>query len=354
MSTIKPVTSAADWDAFKQVPFEVYRDDPLWLADETTDIDAMLIDPAPGIRAQADTQAFVAYDGSTPVGRVVAIANHRYRARHDDPAAFFGFFESVARDEVAFALLDAAAGWARDRALTSLYGPVNLSVSHSAGLLVTGGGQPALIGMPYNPAYYADQLTRWGMTKLKDLHSYLLPKPRSRVQQPDRPVPLAWQPPAGLTFRTMDARRYDQEIETIRVIYNAAFGDFWGFTPVDRDEFTMLAAGFRPVLDPELVVFAEVDDAPVGYLMAIPDANQSGPHVRVDMLAVHPEHQHSWVGGLLIFDLLRRVYRKGYAAAEAAPILEDANWPRTLRRNLTLTRVYRVFGRRLDRATTPR
>lgn len=352
MSVVRPVTDQAGWAAFRSVPQQVYRDDPYWVADETVDFDAVLIDADPEARKRAETRAFVAYDGEQPVGRIVAIADQRYRERHDEPAAFFGFYEAVPRDQVAFGLLDAAADWARERGLTQLYGPVNLSMTYGAGLLVSGHGQPALVGMPHNPEYYDGQLARWGLGKVKDLHSYSVPMPRS-----DRPRGRAgvvnWSPISGLSFRHMDATRFDEEIETIRRIYNDAFVDFWGFTPSDPAEFARLADGFRPILDEELVVFVEVDGRPIGYLMAFPDVNQGTDdapprHARIDMLAVHPDYQDTWVGGMLIFEMLRRLHTKGYASAEAAPILEDAAWPKSLRgRALTLTRVYRVYGRAL-------
>lgn len=349
---VRPVTDPAGWAAFRSVPQRIYRDDPYWVADETVDFDAVLIDADPETRQQVRTQAFVAYDGAEPVGRIVAIYDHRYHERHAEPAAFFGFYEAVPCDSVAFGLLDAVADWARAQHLTQLYGPVNLSLTYGAGLLVSGHGQPALVGMPHNPSYYDDQLTRWGLGKVKDLHSYSVPIPRA-----DRPRGRAdvvnWRPMSGLSFRHMDPNRFDEEIETIRRIYNDAFVDFWGFTPSDPAEFARLADGFRPILDEELVVFVEVDGRPIGYLMAFPDVNRAsdeGPprHARIDMLAVHPDYQDTWVGGMLIFEMLRRLHSKGYESAEAAPILEDAAWPGSLRGNaLRLTRVYRVYGRSL-------
>jgi GNAT superfamily N-acetyltransferase len=345
MLTIRPVNGKPDWTAFNEVPPVVYRNDPHWTPDDTLDLDMLADDVRPDGRRRADMQAFVAHHGTVPVGRVVAIADHRYNEYRDDRAAFFGFYETIDRDDVAFGLLDAVADWARERRLTHLYGPVNLSMAHSAGMLITGCERPGLVGMPYNPVYYPEHVARWGMRKVKDLHSYQLPAPRPRAPG-ERRAPQGWRPMSGMTFRTLDPERFDDEVETIRRIYNAAFVDFWGFAPVESDEFRELAEGFRPVLDPELVVFAAVDGEDVGYLMAIPDVNQAH-HARVDMLAVRPAHQHTWIGGMLIFELLRRVYRRGYASAEAAPILEDATWPHSLRGSLTLSRVYRIYGREL-------
>jgi len=66
------------------------------------------------------------------------------------------------------------------------------------------------------------------------------------------------------------------------------------------------------------------------------------------MFAVRPAHQDTFLGSLLVFEVLRRIRDKGYTSAEAAPILEDATWSRSARRALTLNRVYRVYPSRPD------
>lgn len=378
MITVKPVTSKSDWDAFKKVPQTVYLNDPHWIPDNVIDLDALLINPKPKLRHRSDTQAYIAYNGATAVGRVVAIADHRYNEYHQDCVAFFGFYEAIKSDAVAFGLLDAVEDWARCRSLTHLYGPVNPSMEYSVGVLINGGGHPALVGMPYNPEYYADHLGRWGMHKVKDLHSHLFQNPHTWLTN-NRRFWERWHRSSSVTFRSLDLRRFEQEVETVRQIYNSAFVRFWGFTPLDREDFLDLANSFRPILDEDLVVFAELDQRPVGFLMVIPDVNQAlmkagrwrnglvrnliafwhwkGPgrrhtmrHARVDMLMVHPDCPNIATAGLLILETLRRIHDKGYSSFEAAPVLEGSAWLRSLRDTPALEprRTYRVYGRELD------
>src|SRR5205807_5444956 len=56
--------------------------------------------------------------------------------------------------------------------------------------------------------------------------------------------------------------------------YRAAWIDNWGFVPPTDAEIRQLALDLKPVLDPELVLFAEIGDRTVACAVAIPDLNQ--------------------------------------------------------------------------------
>jgi hypothetical protein len=45
--------------------------------------------------SHADVRFFIAFEGCSPVGRVVSIANRRHIEFHHEQAGFFGFYESV-------------------------------------------------------------------------------------------------------------------------------------------------------------------------------------------------------------------------------------------------------------------
>lgn len=379
MISIRPVNTKSDWHAFRGIPQTVYSNDPNWLREESVNLDSVLINPGTNVKQRTETQAYVAYDGQNPVGRIVAIADHKYNEYQQDRAAFFGFYEAIRSDKVAFKLLDAAADWARRKSLTRILGPMNPSLIYSAGMLVDGFIGPALIGMPYNPDYYADQVCGWGMHKLKDMHSYLCSEPYATLCNLNGRLWNRWRRRSSVTFRSLDFNRFEEDIEQVRQIYNVAFVGFWGFTPLEQDEFLQLAHSFKPILDKDLVVFAMLDNKPVGFLMAIPDVNQAliksaywnnglarnlstlwhlkGPcrrrtirHARIDMLAVHPDCPDIGTGALLIFEVLRRVRDKGYISVEAAPLLDTADWWRSVFTTVFSSpyRIYRVFVRELE------
>lgn len=371
---IRAVCGRCGWRDFKRVHQVVYRAHPCGLQDQSDDFEALII--GGDRRTRVNAQAYIAYAGRSPVGRIVVIEDGEYNAHHQDHVACFGFYEAVDSDPVAFGLFDAAAMWAREKSLTRLVGPLNPSLVHSAGLLTNGFDRPALVGMPYNPAYYPRQVSSWGMQKAKDLHSYRLAEPAVLVS--NRHLWRKWQTASTVTFRSMDSQCFEREVETARHLYNAAFREFWGFTPRAQEEFLRLANGFKPILDKALVVFAERDGKAVGFLMAIPDINQAlakasrwrnafardvvtmwhwkGPgrqstmsSARVDMLMVHPDFAGTGIAGSLIFEVFDRLNAKGYSSVEAAPVLEGTAWFRTFKNLLDadLDRVHRVYEKEL-------
>ncbi|MGU3433972.1 hypothetical protein ACNHUS_13240 [Actinomycetes bacterium M1A6_2h] len=379
MITVRPVFSRREWRAFRKVPRTVYRHDPNWVAGDIADIDKMLIRPTPETKARMATRAFVAYEGSAPVGRVVAIADLAFIGHTGEQTAFFGFYEAVDDKSVSSALLDAVSSWARDRSLTTLVGPMSPSVLYSAGFLIGGVDAPPLVGMPHNPPYYADHVESWGLTKVKDFHAYHVDEPHALMQSPafERKTALAkrWRARSKVTFRSMDLRTFDRDIEVVRGLYNAAFGSFWGFTPVEADEMLDLANSMKPILDPNLVLIAEIDGAAVAFLMGIPDVNKAavkarrwrsglvrdlftialwkGPggrslrtHVRIDMMIVHPDCPDPGVSSLMIQELFERVHDGGYSSVEAAPVLEDGGWMRAVKSSYPVepNRRYRVYS----------
>src|SRR5205085_10662045 len=78
----------------------------------------------------------------------------------------------------------------------------------------------------------------------------------------------------GVRVRTINMRRFDRDLEILQTIYRNAWMENWGFVPPTDAEIRQLAMDLKPVLDPELVLFAEIDDRPVACVVAIPDLNQ--------------------------------------------------------------------------------
>lgn len=378
--TIRPVRTRRDWAAFAKVPFIVYRSDPNWIPGDVADTGMMLRKPSAKTRGRMESASFVAYRGRTPVGRIAAIADLVFISHYDEPTAYFGYFECLDDKEAAHALMDAAAQWARGRDLTTIVGPMSPSLLWNAGILVHGNDIPPLVGMPHNPAYYERLLGSWGMTSVKEFHGFHQDDPYSLVRSPEfaRKFAMAqrWKARSSVTVRALDEKTFDEDVEKLRVLYNKAFASFWGFTPVEPDELQALVATMRPILDPEIVLFAELDGEVVGFVMGIPDINRAahgavrsrfqlvrdlhtiarwkGPggrrkrtHVRLDMMFADPDCPDKGVSGLLIFELFDRIHNQGYHSVEAAPLLADGGWFRAVRAGYPVAprRTYRILSK---------
>ena len=295
----------------------------------------------------ADAEYFLAErkngSGIEVVGRIAAIHNRAHNQEHDDAVGFFGFFDAINDQAIADALFDAASTWLKPRGLNIMRGPTSFSTNDECGMLVDGFSTPPAILTPYTPPYYAEAVERAGFAKSKDLLLYQ----STNDQLPERLVRGAKliAERRKITLRSIDMKRFDEEVGRIKQIYNAAWESNWGFVPMTDAEIDHMAKDLKPVVVPDLIVFAEHEGKTIGFAAAIPDlnvalkANPSGrlfpgilkilwksrkiKRVRILLLGLLDDYRRSGADALMYHWIWDKGYALGYRWAEAGWILED-------------------------------
>jgi GNAT superfamily N-acetyltransferase len=271
---VRAVRSTAELRRFIDLPYRLHRGDPMWVAPLRRDVRAILDRGKNPFFAHAEAEYFVAERDGAVVGRIAAIRNDAHGAFHPEErhVGFWGFFECVNDQAVADALFAAAAAWLTDRGLTTLRGPTSFSTNDECGLLVDGFDTPPAIMNPHNPRYYVDLVDRAGFVKAMDLVCYEghdVDGPPERLREGARLMAQR----KGVTVRTLDMRRFWEEVELVKQLYNAAWEKNWGFIPMTDAELNYLAHQLKPVVVPELVAFAERQGQLIGMAITIPDFN---------------------------------------------------------------------------------
>ncbi len=339
---MRPVTTAADLNQFIAFPYRLYRGDPHWVPPLRMDIRTLLSRKKNPFFQHADAEYFLA-ERAGVVGRIAAIHNRAHNEFHGDSAGFFGFFESVDDQAVADALFDAAASWLKARGLTLMRGPASFSTNDECGLLVEGFDTPPTLLNPHNPAYYLPLVERAGFVKAKDLYQYQSTNPT----MPERLIQAArlLMERKKITLRRLDMKHFDQEIERIKRVYNAAWEKNWGFVPLTDAEIDHLAKQLKPVVVPDLVVFAEREGELIGFAAALPDLNVALKHnpsgrlfpgilkilwaarkisrVRILLLGLLKEYRMTGADALMYHWIWEKGRARGYNWGEAGWILED-------------------------------
>jgi len=366
---IAPVRGKRDLDAFIRLPWTVYRSDPYWVPPLISDVKKMLDRNHHPFHEHGEVEYFLARrrgarggEGGEVLGRIVAIVNHTHNQFHEEKTGFFGFFEVIDDETVVALLLQAAADWLSDRGMDRMRGPASFSSNEEFGLLVDGFDSSPMVMMPYNPARYVQHLERHGLRGVKDLVAYYM----TDDTIPDRLLKMLarMEQRNQVTVRPLNKKRFDQEVELIREIYNSAWEKNWGFVPMSDAEFDHMAKELEPVVDPDLVAFAEKEGKTIGFALALPDLNQALKkangrrwpfglpkmllemkkihRIRVLTLGVLAEYRRLGADVLLYSHLYRRGTSKGYSAGEFSWILED-NEP--MRRALEQigARVYKTY-----------
>lgn len=350
---IIPVRNRAQFHQFVSFPWQVYQDDPFWVPPLYHERLAFFNQKRNPFFTHADGEYYLAQREGQVVGTVAAIINHRYIEFQKEKAAFFGAFEILTDSDAGKTLLETAGNWARQRGAERIYGPATFSTNDECGLLIDGFESAPVMMMTYNPEYYVSVIESAGFVKAMDLWAWLFD---AKELYPDLQIPERLnrlcrrvQERYHLSFRNIDMSQWPQEVERVKKIYNHAWEENWGFVPLTDAEIEHLANSLKPIIQPELALFVEVDGHPVGFALNLPDVNQPllrirpGPSlfssylsglrllrhkfetnlVRNFALGVIPEFRRRGVDALLYTETMRRAFELGYYLAEASWILEN-------------------------------
>jgi hypothetical protein len=288
---------------------------------------------------------FLAYRGEEVAGRIAGIIDHSFIEFHQEKTGFFGFFESIQDPQVAGLLLSRVKDWLRGHGMEKMIGPMNPSTNDECGLLIEGFDSSPRLMMPYNPSYFPSLLEGFGLTKAMDLYAYWLDRSFFLFDRLDRITERLKKREPQLWVRPLNLRDFDHELKIIKEIYNQAWSKNWGFVPFTEAEIDDLAKNLKPLVVPDLVLFAYWQDEPVGFSVSLPDYNEVlkrlngklGPlgfvkflyfsrkihTVRIMLLGVKHAFQKRGVEGLLYYETFKRGTNKGYFRGECSWILED-------------------------------
>jgi hypothetical protein len=371
---LKRVETKSDWNDFIELPWSIYGKDPNWVPPLRIAVRDMLdVNKNPFFK-HAYMAPYVAYRDGKCVGRIVGVIDDTHNQFHKETTAFFGFYEAIDDQALANLLLDEVARWAKGRGMTVLRGPMNPSTNHECGLLVEGFMDPPTVMMTYNPPYYARHLEQWGLTKSKDLLAYDIDS--RKVKFSERLMAQAEKLKAGgvVTFRPINMKKFDQEVERILDVYNDAWESNWGFVPMSPEEFRHMAKDMKAIVDPELLLVAEVRGQIAGFALTLPDVNQAikkvkngkllpfgifkllwnlkGPgkkktinRCRILTLGIKKAYREMSIGPLLYAEYLKRGPANGYPVGEASWILEDNKPMNKALQHMCgeRTKVYRIY-----------
>lgn len=367
---VVPVKTNKDLNDFIKLPWKIYKNDPQWVPPLISQQKATFNKKKHPFFEHSEADFFIARKGKEAVGSIVAILNNRHNKVHEENVGFFGFFETVQDYDVAKELLDTVMDWAKNKNLDYIRGPENYSQNEVSGLVVDGFDTPPVILMAHNPTYYKDFLEQYGFTKAMDMWAYCMD---TSTQIPERVVKVVERIKArsDVTFRNINKKILNKEIEKVKFVYNHAWEKNWGFVPLTDHEIDHIAEELKPIVDPDIVFFAEKDGKPIGFSLAAPDINQALKkingrlfpfgifkllyhtkkinRVRVIIMGVINEYRNKGIDSVFYLDTYRKGIEKGYNWGEFSWILETNDPMNTALRNIgaKVYKTYRIYEKKV-------
>ncbi len=367
---VREVGNKKEFKDFIYFPYKLYEGDTNWVAPLISEERKFYDSRCNFFLKKNPVALFVCYADDEPVGRISSIINEEHLRYHSDKTAFFGSFECVCDDHVSRRLLSRAEHWVKERGANLLRGPATFSLNNVSGLLVDGFDEAPFVMMPYNYDYYEDLLTSSGYKPGMNFFAYevtddairfsvIMSRLEKRLNE------------QGVTIRTLDTKNLEREAEIIETLFNDAWRDNWGFTPIAKDEALEDMIRVKPFLKPDLIFVAEYQNQPVGFSLSLPDINQvlrplKGKllpfnwlrllvnikkinQIRVLLMGVLKEYRSKGIDLLFYHKTVENSLKHGFHRAELSWILENNHGMNKVLKHINARKykTYRIFEKRI-------
>lgn len=342
---IYSVQNKFDLKKFIRFQWEIYKNDQYWVPPLLMERKKLLDKSKNPFFKSAEAEYFLAERDGRLVGRIAAIKNDIHLEHHKDNNGFFGFFECINDQNVADALFNTAKEWLIKKGLKGLLGPANPSSNDEWAMLYDGFDDSPRLLMTYNPPYYNELCEKYGMTKAKDLYAYKLENHKVMSSEKLKRVQQIARDRYRLKISQLEIKNFKSELEKVKYVYNKAWAPNWGFIPMTDEQIDAMAKDMKPLVEPSLVLFGEIDNKLVGFALVMLDYNELFKEMngrllpfnfiklltqkkkikwsRIITLGIIPEFQKKGLDAVFYWEIVNRAHEIGIDLGEASWILED-------------------------------
>ncbi len=372
---VEPALSKRDIKTFIRLPRQLYATLPGYVPPLDLERRAVFDPAAASFFSLGRARYFLARRGGQVVGRVSAQVDPTAIASWGAAIGLFGALDAIDEQPVVDALLNAATDWLRDQGMQRARGPYNLSPTGESGQMISGQVARSMVMMSWHPAYLAARIETAGWAKAMDLLAYELEV--GPAAEAALPVPTMRLGEGGLMVRGLRRGKLREDAEIIRRLWNDAWHDNWGFTPLAETDIASMVKELRPVLRRDHLVVVERQGEPLAMALLVPNiydvvADLGGApspagwvrlgwriatgrfhSARVMLLGVSSSLRGTPLGqlmpSLIIAELMRRGRRLPFRSVELGWILETNRPMRRLIERLTPTpsKRYRIYEKTL-------
>ncbi len=343
--SVRTVTTKKDLLTFIKFAWKIYKDDPYWVPPLIYDKKKILDKEKNPFYKHAEMEMYLAERDGELVGRIAAIKNDLHNQAHKDKVGFFGFFECINDQAVADKLFDTAKQWLKEKGLDTMRGPANPSSNDEYAMLLEGFDDEPRLLMTYNPKYYLSLCENYGMKKAKDLYAYKIENQKMLTNDKIQRVAEIARKRSGIKITQLDMKNFASDLEKFKYVYNKAWAPNWGFVPLTNEEIDAMAKDLKPLVEPSLVLFGEIDNKLVGAALVMLDYNAIFKSMdgklfpfgflklftqkkkikwsRIITLGIIPEYQKRGLDAVFYWEIVNRAAQNGIYLGEASWVLED-------------------------------
>lgn len=372
MINIIEVKDKKELKKFIALSWEIYRDDKDFVPPLKTDLLNTLLGKDNPLFMSGDHSFFIAYKDKKAVGRILVGINENLNEQKNVEDGYFSLFECIEDKEVAFAILDKASGWLKQRGKKVIKGPVSPTNGDDyRGLLVEGFNGPPVLMNSYNHEYYVKFFEDYGLIKHLDLYAYYFDVNCAKMDRYEKVSKFAMER-YKFQIDTINLNNIDNEMKDIKSILDIAMPEEWeDLAPPTLEEVKAEGEKLKPLADKELILIARSEGRPIAFAIALPNYNEVLKRMngklfpfgflkflyykkrikgfRMFVLFVIPEFRKKGVSGCIFYKYFENGLKKGYNYAEGSTIGETN---REMRADIEKTggiryRTYRIYKKEL-------
>lgn len=374
MIHIEKVAEKRDLKAFIAFPSSLYRNDPNWIDPLFIEREEHLSKKNPSVE-HIEWQAFLAKKEGKVVGRITAQIDSLHRELYGQDTGHFGMIDAIDDAEVFKALFAAAEAWLKSKGAAKITGPFSMNINQESGLLIEGFDTPPSALMTHGKPYYANYIEQQGYSQGIDLLAYWMK--RTDLHFEPSLTKLMSQVRKKVSIRRLNRKKFAEEMQVLREIFNSGWQNNWGFVPFTEHEFATMGDQLKYLVPDDMIYIAEVDSVPCAFIVGLPNINEaitglegrlfpfgwakllwrlkvSGVRTaRVPLMGVRHDFQFSRMGpimALLLIEALRDPFAKrNIDALEMSWILESNTGMRTILERIGAVpyKRYRLFEKTL-------
>ena len=241
---IRKVTSKKDLQAFIELHYELYKDNPYDAPNLYSDELHTFSKDKNAAFEFCEAEYFLAYKDGKLVGRVAAIVNHRYNEQWERPVVRFGWLDLIDDIEVLRALLGAVEDYGRSKGLKEIIGPLGFTDMDPEGMLTYGFDQLGTMATSYNYEYYPKLMEQMeGYEKDNDYVEYKLYVPKEGM--PEKFKRVAEMTMKRYNLHVPDLKRSqvfgpEQYGQKVLDVVNKTFAHLYGYSQMtqrQKDEY---------------------------------------------------------------------------------------------------------------------
>ncbi|MDX9865132.1 MAG: GNAT family N-acetyltransferase [Anaerolineaceae bacterium] len=350
---IKEVLDLKDLNAFIDFPHHLYKDSPYWVPNLVMDDTNALRRDKNSAFAHCEARYWLAYDDSKIVGRIAGILNHAHHERWDEHYVRFGWFDFVDDLAVSSALLQKVEGWALEKGMTAVHGPLGFTDLDREGMLIEGFDELGTLATIYNYPYYPQHMERLGYVKDTDWVEYEIQMPDEVNEKIAKAARIALKRNNLHLLEARSKRHLLTYGDRLFDLLNEAYQDLYGVVALNPGQKESYTKQYFSFIHPDFVpIVLDEDDNMVAFGITMPSLSVALQRARgrlfpfgfvhllramrkfdradLYLIAVKRSYQGKAVTAILMNRMLEVFEKHGVRSVESNPELEDNQQVRAL------------------------